>query len=274
MAVKLKVKSGDHTTKTDTTPPTKKVELKVKTKEPAPKKEDVVPSTQRIALRVKAAPDISLPQQAFPQNTPVLPIYRPNDVVTRLKINDTRTINPATGMPFKQPGGKTTEADPEKLKLIIAHAKAKGIDPYTALAIAYQEQNFGDDDYDFGTVNSYSPDEDVSYKYADLQERKKNENANLLAKAIKDKQDYARRLGVDKKGEAFVLQAYNGLGKLKPQKGEGTRTFYGVPASESSPINLAENPLYGKTVMSLRDEILKKNPEIQKIIDATPAWTK
>jgi hypothetical protein len=201
-----------------------------------------------------------------------MPLYVPKDKIRPITFNDTRTINPATGMPFKEKGMKTVNVNPEKLKLIISHAKAKGIDPYNALAIAYQEQNLGSDDYDFGTVKDYFPDEDVSNSFNEIDERYANEGANVMAKAIKDKLEYAKRLGLDKKGEAFMLQAYNGLGMLKPQAGEKTKAFYGIPVGPGHPLNLRENPAYGKTVLSLRDEILKKNLELKQLIDKTPAF--
>lgn len=201
-----------------------------------------------------------------------MPLYVPKSKVRPITLSDTRTINPATGTPFNQKGMKTVNANPDKLKLIIAHAKAKGIDPYTALAIAYQEQNLGSEDNDFGTVKDYFPDEDVSNSFNEIDERYANEGANVMAKAIKDKLEYGRRLGMDKKGEAFMLQAYNGLGMLKPQPGEKTRSFYGIPVGPGHPLNLRENPAYGKTVMSLRDEILKKNQELKQLIDKTPAF--
>jgi hypothetical protein len=167
-------------------------------------------------------------------------------------------------------GGKSIEVDPENVAAIVAHAKAKGVDPYTALAISYQEQNLGNDDMDLGSIKDYFPDKGVSDRFLTLAEQKRHENANVLAKALKDKLEYAKRLGFDKRGDAFALQSYNGYGKLVPRAGE--KAFYGIPVSPQHPLDFRENPVYGRTVMSLRDEILKKNPDVAQIVARTPAF--
>ncbi len=221
-----------------------------------------------IRNRVLAGGNTNAPKSA---GAAPLPLYKPQDTEA-IKLIDTRSVNPATGMPFKEKGGKTLSAKPSDLALIISHAKAKGVDPYTALAIAYQESGLGSKDPNYGMVNSYFPDQQVSDKFATVDERTKNENANMLAKALKDKTEYAKKLGYDKKGDDFVIQAYNGYGKLQAPAGTGIKAFYGIPVSPGKPLNMAENPAYGRTVASLRDEILKKNPAIQRLIEETQAY--
>jgi hypothetical protein len=188
----------------------------------------------------------------------------------RLLFKDERKINPATGRPFKSgKGGKTVSADEDTLKAIIAHAKAKGLDPYNALAVAMQETEFGRTDPNYGSAWSTFPDEYI--------EGTRDQNANVLAKALKEKFDYAHRLGVDKKGEAHSLQMYNGYGTLRPsvRRPDGTyedASYYEIPVTSASPLNLRENPAYGKTVISLRDEILKKDKRLASLVQSTLAY--
>lgn len=207
-------------------------------------------------------------------NDPIddLILYKPKDSVKQIRFEDKRSSSPTTGKAFKEKGAKSLNAPVPSLKAIIAHAKAQGVDPYDALAIAYQESNFGAAGGGFGEVKDFFPDENVGLSFNEIDERKLNEDANVLAKALKEKNAYAKSLGFDKKGDAFRLQSYNGYGKLKPQKGEKTTAFYGIPVSADNPLNMAQNPAYGKTVASLRDQILKGNKELAQLITDTPAF--
>jgi hypothetical protein len=201
---------------------------------------------------------------------PVVPIKTKPQL---LRINDIRKINPTTGIPFttSQMGGKTTSVDPATLKAVIAHAKAKGIDPYTALAIAYQESEFGKGGNPLGQAPSYNPDQGIP------ESDTTNIEASRLANALKDKLGYAKRLGYDKKGETFALQAYNGYGDLRHllMKVGGKmvgQKLYGNMVTPDKPFLMSDNPLYGKTIVSLRDEILKKHEGIKQLVDTTPAY--
>lgn len=209
--------------------------------------------------------------QADPNATAVV-LYMPKDTRKKVKLVDNREINPATGKPFKQKGNKTISVDPVHIQTIVAHAKAKGIDPYTALAIAYQETEFDKNGIGYGEVKDYFPDQYVGEEFLERDEMRRHQEANKLANALKDKLAYATRLGYDKKGEDFVLQAYNGYGKIKPPKGQDTSSYYGIPISNTNPLDMSKNPAYGKTVLSLRDQVLKNNPEIKKLVESTPAY--
>lgn len=180
---------------------------------------------------------------AAPDEYQTGPFVMPSDIIKKTFIEDTRTVNPATGQPFKTKGPKSVYANPATLKAIIAHAKAKGVDPYTALAIDQQESEFGTIG-DVGQVLDYMPDENLFTNT--------DRGANQLAKALKDKLEYAKRLGYDKKGLDYMLQAYNGYGKI-----DGN--------------DMSKNPTYGKVIVSLLEN-LKKNPGIQKMIEETPAY--
>lgn len=180
----------------------------------------------------------------------------PPDTVKKIRLNDMRKINPSTGKPFLSTGNKTIDVDPDVVKNIIHEAKAKGIDPYTALAISYQENHldknapFNLNPQVYGTPTG-GPKKGVETIFSQLQ----------YAKGLQDK-------GLISPGEDYLLQGYNGYGKI--HKGhadlEGSNHIYGYPIPDEG-IDFRHNPLYGKTIISLRDEILKKHPDIIKMVD-------
>lgn len=180
---------------------------------------------------------------------------------TLIKLEDKRKKNPISGQPFKTGQNKSLSVNPDVIKQIIAQAKAKGIDPYTALAISYQESGLDNKNPfnlnpDFFGKSFGNPEEGI--------------------KSIMKQMDYAKNLqktGVIPQGEDFMLQGYNGYGKIKKghQDLEGATSIYGVPIPAEG-FDFRKNPLYGKTVMSLRDEILKQNPQISDLVNTTPAY--
>lgn len=185
--------------------------------------------------------------------------------IAKMQIRDTRRINPATGAPFKNIGANSADVNPEVAKFVIKQAMNKGVDPNTALAIALQETKMGNLNENLGSAWSTFPDEGISDPY--------EQGANTLVKALKDKLAYAKQLGYDKKGEAYALQAYNGYGKLFPKNTNknATEYYYGIPVSHQNPLNMAKNPIYGKNIISVRDEIIKKHPQLQELIKAEMA---
>lgn len=189
---------------------------------------------------------------------PGIPLYVPKDT-KHLMISDTRKINPATGQPFKNAGSMSAKVNPDVVSAIARQALAKGVDPDTALAIALQETHMGNKNPEVGSAWSYFPDEGIADEY--------ERGANSMVKAMMEKAAYAKQLGFDKKGEDFIWQAYNGYGKLKPMLSTNkVENYYGVPVTRDRPLDMAKNPVYGKTIISLRDELIKKNPEIQALI--------
>lgn len=203
-----------------------------------------------------------------------------------IQLEDKRKVNPATGLPFKKTGTKGIKADEGLIKTIIAHAKASGVDPNDAIAYALQETNLGKTDMNIGHTLGYgsTTDEikDLPLEY---------QGVPSFIKAIKDKSQYADEL-IKKKiipdSEEYRIQAYNGYGKLFPhtevqgkhpagQQGLYTKenqAFYEIPISRENPLDLKKNPAYGKTVKQLRDEIIKTNPQIAKLIQDTPAYAR
>lgn len=208
------------------------------------------------------------------------PVRMPGDLI---KVIDNRRVHPVSGKPM-QAGNKSTYVNSDILKSITAQAKAKGVDPNNALAISLQESEFGNSFrtdtrgldpelqksvYDesmksLGQAHAYLPDEGIT--------NATDQGANSLAKALKEKMAYAKQLGIDKRGEAYSLQTYNGLGKLGPKNFGGAKTIYGMAVSDQHPLDLRENPAYGKTVLSLRDQVIKTNPAIEDIVNKTPAY--
>lgn len=191
-----------------------------------------------------------------------------------IDILDARTISPTTGKPFKEKGGKTISADPAVIKAIIAHAKAKGIDPYTALSVAMQETEFGKRNQNWGSAWAYDPDKSIDP--ADIN----NTEGSRLANALKDKLAYGTSLqkkGKIKPGESFAIQAYNGYGDLRHNLMEVggkkvPQNYYGVQVTPDVPMLMSQNPLYGKTIQSLRDQVLKTHAGIKQLVETTPAY--
>lgn len=191
-----------------------------------------------------------------------------------IDIIDARKISPTTGKPFKEKGGKTISADPAVLKAIIAHAKAKGVDPYTALSVAMQETEFGKRNQNWGSAWSYNPDKSIDP--TDIN----NTEGSRLANALKDKLAYGAQLqkqGKIKPGESFAIQAYNGYGDLRHNLVEVggkkiPQNYYGVTVTPDTPMLMSQNPLYGKTIQSLRDQVLRTHAGIKQLVDLTPAY--
>lgn len=202
-----------------------------------------------------------------------LPLFVPKDGTDKIMLTDSRSVNPATGLPFGKgkTGGKTLSVSPKIISAIVAHAKAKGVDPYDALSIPYQETGFGASRTGLGENKDYFPDQGIEDNFEEIEDRNLHSEVNAMVKALADKFKYAKSLGYADKGKAYQFQAYNGYGKLRPQPGQATTSFYGIPVSASNPLDMARNPVYGRTVESLRN-ILVNNPQIKKLVESTPAF--
>lgn len=98
----------------------------------------------------------------------------------------------------------------------------------------------------------------------------KGENpADQFVNAYINKMKYADDLHI--KDPLKRLQVYNGMGSVYPTTeqqyhGFKANAFYGVPVPKTG-INLAKNPLYGKEIVDLRDNVLKKNPRFVSFMD-------
>lgn len=174
-----------------------------------------------------------------------------------IKINDPRQVRATTGQAIR-PNVDLMSGSYNKdvVTNIVARAKTLGIDPATALAVAYQESQFGKTDDNLGHMADSGELQDP-YEYLNI---------------LKNKMAEAKKSGYS--DELYQLQYYNGMGKLFPNTessyhGFTAGKFYGVPVPAGG-LDLKTNPLYGKQITDLRDNVLLKNPEVVKIIQSTP----
>jgi hypothetical protein len=85
------------------------------------------------------------------------------------------------------------------------------------------------------------------------------------------KEGNKRALNKSKKSEADIIQGYNGYGKLYPSTeasfhGGKSKAFYGVPIPKKG-LDMNTNPLYGKEVMDIRDNVLAKNKSFTNLVN-------
>jgi hypothetical protein len=167
-------------------------------------------------------------------------------------LKDTRTVRATTGEKINPNVDlKADKYNKVVIDNIIKKSKAVGVDPSTMLAIALQETNFGKKDANLG--HALYGDTAYPYGYIDFYKEKLNE---------------AKRAKID--NELLQIQYYNGLGTVYPETEEDYHGFkmqkiYGVPLPASG-INMRKNPLYGKQIIDLRDNVVLKNPYIQKAL--------
>lgn len=181
----------------------------------------------------------------------------PAEDPNKVSLNDARTVSLATGAKIK-PGGTSGTFNAGTIRNVIAAAKHAGIDPNTALAVALQESHLG----------NKNP-ENLGNVYAGYGKAPAglNQQAYELTAFLKEKMDEGKKLGY--KDEAHQIQMYNGMGKLGVQRINGKAQptkYYGLPVTENAPLDLKKNPLYGKTIQDLRENVIKKNSRIQKML--------
>lgn len=193
------------------------------------------------------------------EKVPHFPFYQ-GDMI---KLKDDRKIRATTGKeidPNRDLKNGTYSAD--IIRQITASAKRYGVDPYTAVAVALAETNLGRTTQGnvFHVIHEEASDDPIF------------DQSMIDTGVYTLKQKMRRGKDLFGKDEARVLQTFNGLGEVFPSTEKGYHGFemkaiYGVPLPEDG-IDLADNPLYGINVIDLRDNVLKKNPEIKKIIDS------
>jgi hypothetical protein len=167
----------------------------------------------------------------------------------RISIEDNRSVDAITNQKVTKKAPLV--ADKDFIKNVVSAAKRNGIDPYTALAMAYQETNMG---------HGWK---DNPFHMQKMQTEDPFEESMIF---LKDKFALAKRLGKTK--EADILQAWNGYGNITPKSEYNTNMYYGIDVSKN-PINMNTNPVYGKRVIDVRDNILKKNQNIIDIVNST-----
>ena len=168
------------------------------------------------------------------------------------KIEDKRKVLATSGNPIRPNVDLTSgEYDLDVLNGIIESAKRNKLsieDAKNLAAIAFQETKFG------------KVDENLGHVFDNVESRS---DLEALTNAYITKMKEADRLGI--KDDATRLQVYNGLGVIKPSTEQDYHGFkmkkiYGVPVPNEG-INMKKNPLYGKQIMDLRDNVLNQNPE-------------
>ncbi len=178
--------------------------------------------------------------------------------------------DPKDELLLKDSAGKKSGKYSKKIvQNIVAAAKATGVDPAQALAIALQESGLGS-----VTVKgrrgrypaSLAPiavdfSEDEQKEFDSLEAKGLDPLALKLTIALRNKLDYGKRLGFLTEPEQ--LQAFNGYGTITPATFGGATKAYGVDISQG--VNMKKNPLYGKRVQQLKNDLLS-NEYIQSLL--------
>lgn len=221
-----------------------------------------------LAQQLGIIPPDQLQQQAQPQQRKVI------------KVSDPRQIDFATGQKLGEGNRMSSNVDMELANMIVSKAREHGIDPATALSMGLNE-----------TGLSFNPQKQTNSKYnipIDQQLKQanpfmvgshdelindkgvregvgeqvaKNGSIDTFMRILKERMATGQKIG--KKDEASIIQAYNGYGKIN--KG----TLYGID-TEKNPIDFNQNPIYGKKILDIRENIVKKNPELMALINPPP----
>jgi len=176
-----------------------------------------------------------------------------------LNIVDPRKKMATTNQPLRPNsdlvGGKYNSNHLDKLMQEAKRQKLSKEDMMNLSAMGFQETKWGRSDDNIGHV---------------LGNWKGNDSYQQFISAYKEKMKEADRLGI--KDPATRLQVYNGMGTVTPKTEKNYHGFemqkiYGVPIPKEG-INMKKNPLYGKQVMDIRDNVLAKNPEYVQYMDS------
>ena len=198
----------------------------------------------------------------FGLNKPKI-VRTPASAPKRLSIRDPRKVMMTTGKPLRPNSDLVTgQYDSEHLGNLMTEAKRRKMsynDMMNLAAMGFQETKWGRSDDNIGHTKGEFGDEPMQDSYSNFID------------AYNAKMKDADRLKI--KDEATRLQVYNGLGKIFPSTEAGYHGFnmkkiYGVPVPKGG-IDLRKNPLYGKQVIDIRDNVLKRNPEFMRYMDST-----
>lgn len=167
-------------------------------------------------------------------------------------------------------GVKAGKYSRAKIMSAIKAARAVGVDPAQYLALGWQESDLGN-----AKVKGRRGSWDAPFAMAhDIDDNQQKEIEALAQKtgvdplilrgavALRGKLQYAKQLGF--KDEASALQAYNGYGTITPKQFGGATQAYGVDISNG--VDMRKNPLYGKRLLELKQDILK-NKAIQQLLN-------
>lgn len=236
----------------------------VQSKEYAPQQQQEIPQEQapQIDTSLYEMPQIALPEYGNTQ-LPTMQFGGFAEDRGKFLIKDTRKISATTGRPINPNSDIVTgEYDKRVIRNLALAASKHYADPYTSVAVGLQESKLGTTDDNIGHITGKH---DTKFTGSEEED---------LVSILQDKLGYAKKLGI--KDEATMIQAYNGLGKIFPQTEKGYHGFemkkiYGVPVPKSG-IDMKKTPLYGKRVIDLRDNVIKKNPEVVRYIENLPKY--
>lgn len=173
-----------------------------------------------------------------------------------IKIEDERYLDPITNKPLKQENRKGYTVDSELVDDLVQRSYHAGVNPSTVLAMALQETGLGN-----AIEDGWSSKDNPLH----LNESSGNYIENSF-KLMQEKNRLANKLG--KTDDASKIQAWNGYGKLSNPEGQDG-SIYGINLNTlpNRTLDMNKNPVYGKTVVNLRDSIIAQNPKIQEIIN-------
>lgn len=214
--------------------------------------------------------EVVTPKYELPKEPVAIPMGKGKlslEDARKIRATTKKAINPKTDLVSGQ-------YDRATIQHVLDASKRYNFDPYTALAVALQESKLGNIDSNLGhlkdmptTIESKLPDAKEAKKKMNFEEYSKKYSADALVRMLMEKKDIAEKKGL--KDEEHILQAYNGLGKVYPETendyhGYDMAKIYGVDLPKEG-IDMKKNPLYGKQIIDLRENVIKKNPEIMEI---------
>ena len=202
--------------------------------------------------------------------TPTAPVAKKGLVMPKdYELKDTRKVSATTGKAIDPNrdliGGKYPS---ERILNIVKSAKMYNQDPYDLLAVDLQETGLG--------TSKRAGNNAIGHAIMNMGEliptkmgsEEESDDYDKFTRAFVTKMQYADKLGI--KDPYTKMQVYNGLGKITPNTEKGYHGFamqsiYGVPLPKEG-IDMRKNPLYGKRVLDLRDNVLRKDEQLANYI--------
>ena len=228
---------------------------------PTSKKMQYIPLVTKKAINKDTEEWGILKDKSIPENNKKNLIPGTNIEYNSIFIKDDRKVSLASGNAIRPNKDlKSGEYNKAIIENIVDASLKHGVDPYYALSTGLQETGLGNSDDNIGHV--------IGSGWSDkIPEGVSQEEAMVMA--IKIKQEEAKKLGL--KNEYDIIQHYNGRHEKGLHKdtekgyyGKSNQSYYGVPL----PINTKTNPVYGRQIVDLRDNVLKKNNDIVNIVNS------
>ena len=212
----------------------------------------------------------------------------------KFSLIDNRKVASATGNTLKNNQKKSiTGIDPELVNYIIKKSVEEGRDPYTMLAIALQETSLGTAKHSKGDW-AFNPfhlnNEDIYFDYRFNKENPKYSQKDVIDMSfdlMNEKDSIADKRGYT--DEAMRIQGWNGYGTVtsnSPMYGmskDQMETYVAepgyydpftskkVPDKMAYAINMEKDPVYGRQILDMRDNVLKNSPDI---VNAVVGYTR